>query len=64
MEKIEKYIACQILMIIMDFPSNEDYWNNNPFLSKAVSIMLYDIIININQFIHPECAYSKGNKKY
>ena len=63
-EKIEKFIACIILMGIINLPEYADYWDNNPLLENSISkIMSFSMFTTINQFLHPEKVEAKENQK-
>ena len=63
-EKLEKYIACIILMGIINIPGNSDYWNNDPLLENSVSkIVSYSMFTTVNQFLQPEKPEAKEKEK-
>ena len=54
-QKIEKFIAIEILKGIVKLPSYKDYWSNDDLMVNSISsIMTESMYCSINERIHPE----------
>ena len=63
-QKIEKFIAIEILKGIVKLPSYKDYWSNDDLMINSISsIMTESMYCSINECIHPEKGDSVGHEK-
>ena len=63
-QKIEKYIALEILKGIVKLPSFKDYWNKDDLLINSISsIMTESKYCSMNECIHPEKGDAVGHEK-
>ena len=63
-QKIEKYIALEILKGIVKLPSFKDYWSKDELLINSISsIMTESMYCSINECIHPEKGDAVGHEK-
>ena len=63
-QKIEKYIALEILKGIVKLPSFKDYWSKDDLLINSISsIMTESMYCSINECIHPEKGDAVGHEK-
>ena len=63
-QKIEKFIAIEILKGIVKLPSYKDYWSNDDLMVNSIfSIMTESMYCSINECIHPEKGDAVGHEK-
>ncbi len=63
-QKIEKYIALEILEGIVKLPSFKNYWSIDDLLKNSISsIITESMFYSINECIHPEKGDAVGNEK-